>query len=364
FEIPRPEGLEFDFFDFQKSNVQAIVEEGKNALIADDMGLGKALSVDTPVLTPEGWVPIGEIEVGDLVIGSAGTPVRVIGAYPQGELDLFEVTFTDGVSVKCCDEHLWAVSSMKAGSDEPLKEILPLSAIRSDLTHQDGSPRYRIPLIEPVRFGPRKLGSPYAMGSPYATGFIAASDGRSRPRFMRANIPGEYLLGSEAQRLDLLRGLMDAKGKVGNDGCISFSSYSRGVADSVMSVVRSLGGTASVKKDLRPSRMTLYTISILLPKGVRPFYIERKHKAYERAARAPFREIVSVTPVGRGEAKCIAVDSPDRLFATEGFVLTHNTVQAIAVLTMRPDLKRGVIFCKANMKDKWKREVEKWLARD
>ncbi|PZO59516.1 MAG: hypothetical protein DI635_15965, partial [Pseudoxanthomonas suwonensis] len=32
FEIPRPEGLEFDFFDFQKSNVQAIVEEGKNAL--------------------------------------------------------------------------------------------------------------------------------------------------------------------------------------------------------------------------------------------------------------------------------------------------------------------------------------------
>ena len=181
---------------------------------------------------------------------------------------------------------------------------------------------------------------------------------------MRANIPGEYLLGSEAQRLDLLRGLMDAKGKVGNDGCISFSSYSRGVADSVMSVVRSLGGTASVKKDLRPSRMTLYTISILLPKGVRPFYIERKHKAYERAARAPFREIVSVTPVGRGEAKCIAVDSPDRLFATEGFVLTHNTVQAIAVLTMRPDLKRGVIFCKANMKDKWKREVEKWLARD
>ena len=45
---------------------------------------GRAQPVDTPVLTPEGFRPIGELEVGDLVVGSDGLPTPVLGVHPQG----------------------------------------------------------------------------------------------------------------------------------------------------------------------------------------------------------------------------------------------------------------------------------------
>src|SRR3982750_291073 len=45
---------------------------------------GRAQPVDTPVLTPDGWRPIGELHVGDLVVGSDGHPTPVLGVYPQG----------------------------------------------------------------------------------------------------------------------------------------------------------------------------------------------------------------------------------------------------------------------------------------
>src|SRR5690349_1200615 len=49
---------------------------------------GRAHPIATPVLTPDGFRPIGDLTVGDLVIGSNGEPTPVIGVYPQGEKDI------------------------------------------------------------------------------------------------------------------------------------------------------------------------------------------------------------------------------------------------------------------------------------
>lgn len=72
-------------------------------------GMGKALKVSAGVLTPTGWRQIGDLTVGDLVIGSDGRPAPVTGVYPQGELDMFRVTFSDGSSVVASGDHLWSV---------------------------------------------------------------------------------------------------------------------------------------------------------------------------------------------------------------------------------------------------------------
>ena len=57
---------------------------------------GRAMPVGTPVLTPDGFQPIGTLTVGDLVIGSNGEPTPVIGVYPQGEKDIYRLTAQDG----------------------------------------------------------------------------------------------------------------------------------------------------------------------------------------------------------------------------------------------------------------------------
>src|SRR5688572_14365451 len=52
---------------------------------------GRAQPVDRRVLTPWGWRAIGTLEVGDLVVGSDGTPTPVLGVFPQGRREVFRV---------------------------------------------------------------------------------------------------------------------------------------------------------------------------------------------------------------------------------------------------------------------------------
>ena len=70
---------------------------------------GRAQPVSTPVLTPDGFRPIGELSVGDWVVGSDGWPTPVLGVYPQGRKDVYRVATQDGASTLACAEHLWFV---------------------------------------------------------------------------------------------------------------------------------------------------------------------------------------------------------------------------------------------------------------
>src|SRR5580658_307993 len=52
---------------------------------------GRAQPLSSSVLTPSGFRPIGSLRVGDLVVGSEGTPTPVIGVYPQGPKAVFRL---------------------------------------------------------------------------------------------------------------------------------------------------------------------------------------------------------------------------------------------------------------------------------
>ena len=72
---------------------------------------GRAQPVDQPVLTPDGFRPIGDLRVGDLVVGSDGRPTPVLGVFPQGRKEVFRVATQDGASTLACAEHLWFVTT-------------------------------------------------------------------------------------------------------------------------------------------------------------------------------------------------------------------------------------------------------------
>ena len=56
---------------------------------------GKAMPLDTPVATPRGFIPIGDIRDGDIVYGRDGQPARVRKAWPVlKERPVFEFTAT------------------------------------------------------------------------------------------------------------------------------------------------------------------------------------------------------------------------------------------------------------------------------
>src|SRR6266508_862925 len=70
---------------------------------------GRSQPLDARVLTPDGWQPIGELAVGDLVTGSNGLPTPVLGVYRQGRKPVYRLSTQDGASTLACGEHLWTV---------------------------------------------------------------------------------------------------------------------------------------------------------------------------------------------------------------------------------------------------------------
>ncbi|WP_208301211.1 replicative DNA helicase [Mycobacterium sp. DL440] len=81
---------------------------GQMVIIAARPGVGKALALDTPLPTPNGWTSMGDVAVGDYLIGADGEPTRVVAA-TEIMLDrpCFEVEFSDGTTIVADAQHQW-----------------------------------------------------------------------------------------------------------------------------------------------------------------------------------------------------------------------------------------------------------------
>lgn len=74
---------------------------------------GKAQPMWSKVLTPNGWVRMGDIKVGDTVVGENNDNGQVVAIFPQGEIPYYKVSFDDGTYAECCGNHLWKVLNNK-----------------------------------------------------------------------------------------------------------------------------------------------------------------------------------------------------------------------------------------------------------
>ncbi len=81
---------------------------GQMIVVAARPGVGKALALDTPLATPEGWTTMGEVAVGDQLIGPDGEPTRVVAATEvMTGRPCYEVEFSDGTVIVADEEHQW-----------------------------------------------------------------------------------------------------------------------------------------------------------------------------------------------------------------------------------------------------------------
>jgi DNA segregation ATPase FtsK/SpoIIIE-like protein len=83
-----------------------------HVLIAGATGAGKALALDTPIPTPDGWTTMGEIQVGGKVFDEHGHACKVIAATPvMHGRPCYEVEFSDGTVIVADAEHLWRTAT-------------------------------------------------------------------------------------------------------------------------------------------------------------------------------------------------------------------------------------------------------------
>jgi hypothetical protein len=97
-----------------------------DSTIAQENKQGHAQPLTAQVLTPSGYRPMGDIQVGDKVLTVDGSPTPVMGVYPQGRKKIYRVTLTDGRTARSTLDHLWSVREDGKNDFEalPLSEIL------------------------------------------------------------------------------------------------------------------------------------------------------------------------------------------------------------------------------------------------
>ena len=132
-----------------------------NQIINAVAGSGKALKNGTGVLTPDGFVPIESLSIGDLVASDDGNFYPVTGVFPQGLKDAYKLTFSDGNEIICSGDHLWNVQTDSQrtmeyrGSDgyfwdtKTVTEILATHPLRT----RSGKNNCYIPMQGVVDFG-------------------------------------------------------------------------------------------------------------------------------------------------------------------------------------------------------------------
>lgn len=352
-------------------------------------GTGKALSYSTPVLTPKGWTTASEVSVGDRLVGRNGLSTKVLVIHPQPKKDMYRVTTSDGVSIEVCGEHLWQVRTTRNKANrtrgEADWEVLTTEQILSAglFDHNETRRTWELPMLTaPVQYdsGLGKLVlDPYTLGVILGDGKLASNTkgvrtfkntskariftdleilekifaegiveqpgcylgkidvpnslGIRGTRSWEKFIPQEYMLASPEERLELLRGLMDTDGNPTRTAA-EFSTASEELADNVVELVQSLGGTAKMTsrttfytyKGVRKAGRVSYRIRVKMPTGVNPFKLSRKADKFVGASKYPVRRFIqSIEPIGQDVSVCFTVDSPDALFVVDGFVVTHNT---------------------------------------
>lgn len=323
---PRNEG--------QEAAVEFIHQpDTRNRILNLPTGFGKAQPLDAWIKIPGSWTTMGEVKVGQTIMGWDGKPCKVTGVYPQGVRPVYRLTFKDGRTVKADEKHLWKVyNSRYRGFPKDGTQIDPWSVTTTaELIEmmKDSKNSFSVPVMVPDKkevdvdlpIDPYLLGvllgdgcfrqssvtitkgdqfifdtiEPMVRSIKHKLTIVCENESTKTLRIVNdgndcyfykmlndigvgktlsanKHIPDVYLNASFNQRLSLLNGLMDTDGHVTKLGGQSFTSTSLDLAEAVTYLVRSVGGIARMT-----NRVTTYIYNGEKRKGRRAYTVHIRH---------------------------------------------------------------------------------------
>lgn len=328
----------------QASGEELWIENGdarRHGFFLGTTGSGKALPLDTPVLTPAGWVANGDLKPGDQVVHPDGGLSTILSVHPQGKIPGVRLWFSDGRFADCSRDHLWQVrSGVKPGIDTPetglgsalcgqgkLMEACDIGILvglhGSDLGLE--IPRScafeGFPVVD--EHGPLSAGAAAR----------AASKGFSSLPVMPS------LQGSPRQRIAFLHAWAARAGLSWHieEHSVRVLGCKASDARALKQISWSLGGTATSFTTADPDLLDV----ALMFDGI--------GDVFEGASQCSFREeglgIVRVEPLDHDlDMSCIKIDRDDGLYVMENHVVTHNTELLLGVVSQTLMWSSGFLF--------------------
>lgn len=328
-------------------------------------GHAKGCALDTPLPTPTGWTTVGEVEIGEDIYGVNGAPTKVIGKSSIfTDKRCFRAITSDDCEITVSEDHLWDVrldTNAKYTTTHTTLELFQRQGLKSWRP-------YRLPEVKPVERPDATLPiDPYLLGvwlgnGTVKTGVITSHVGdrdffigqfsaagftvipRVVPLVMGVHdlapalakagvledkhVPDVYLTASAAQRLELLRGLMDTDGHARKNGGCIFTNTRPALINAVRKILWSLGVPNTVTlcgvhpHDDGYNRAPCWNVYF---SGVDCFHLPRK-KQRLGALKSRYGRYIRFEEIPIEPTQCLVVDAPDSLFlAGAGHIPTHNS---------------------------------------
>ncbi|MBC6456449.1 replicative DNA helicase [Actinomadura sp. HBU206391] len=320
---------------------------GQMIIVAARPAMGKALALNTPLPTPDGWTTMGQVQVGDRLLAADGSPTRVVGATEvMAGRPCYEITFEDGSAVIADAEHQWltdthasrraaraAAAPERGGRRRVFASVKTTRQIAATIRHPTGDRRLNHSVVNTrqLELPERDLVlAPYALGAWLGGGHTAAARITTAepeilvrieaagvqpvpvmgstyalqlpcPKGTRGHgtvqailrklgvlderrVPAAYLRASAAQRRALLAGLLDVGGTVARGGRVRLGVTGRGLAEDVHELVNSLGYRCSLRADRVSGRATSPGgFTLAFSTSDEVFMLERKKLAHKES---------------------------------------------------------------------------------
>jgi replicative DNA helicase len=344
--------------------------------------MGKAMPMESKILLSDGtWTTHGEIQVGQKIASVDGRSSVVTGIFPQGVRRMFEITFEDGRTAKAADSHLWEISSSKfKGSrtvdTEKLQQMLEktryqgrlcVPSVSGDFGKSqeqidgwvlgallgDGSLMSGVKFTNSERYVLSRMEESVHPLRMVKTGendyLISNQKGKKNPLIEKIrdlglfgksacqkHIPDFVFSSDKETRIGVLTGLLETDGWVEKFGSIRFSSSSKKLAEGVVRLVHSLGGTA--KETMRTDISYTYKGETRTGMDAQMVSLKLPDVIISRIESPRIRENLGINRLGnRGvgvrsvveipaeECLCIMVSHPRHLYVTDDYLVTHNT---------------------------------------
>lgn len=103
---------------YQKDIMDAFTQPGINRVVVKSASqVGKALDVETPIMTTTGWKRMGDLTTNDQVFDENGKPVRILAVSEVwNNRPCYEVKFSDGEVIIADENHDWYVDVDSEGA--------------------------------------------------------------------------------------------------------------------------------------------------------------------------------------------------------------------------------------------------------
>lgn len=330
--------------------------EDSQIFLVKQPGFGKGEPYDSDIPTPNGYVKMGDLKVGDEVFAHDGTPTKIIEIFELGVQQIYQIEFDNGSVVECTREHLWPITGF----------------INKDGIHEYNHMRNRT--LATIMNGMNVLNIQYTI--PSFSDFVKFNVNTDiydieivGDEFTKGKLycPIEYVYAPINKRFEFLKRIISSMGSILLKDNTIYAvlpmfhiKHENDNIENFNKLIKSLGYNI-IENNKYSQPLTM----LVSPKSwkIEALFDETFDKSIEEydndndsIDNKKFSNMIidkaHIKCIGEKQARCIKVDHKDNLYLTRDFIITHNTYCS-GVGISKYKLKTLIIMHRDNLRKQW-----------